>query len=87
MGDKIIKRIKIPFEKGAPFNNGKQYLDRADDDFFGVMVNGQAVFISREHARELEITETELSVDLPLWYITHKSLEIFIDTSDEPTLF
>lgn len=87
MSEKIVKRIVIPFDNKKTFANGKPYLDRPADTYVGIMIDGAAVFIDRDKAKELTISDKDLSADLPLWYIEHKGLEIFIDTSDEPTLF
>lgn len=86
MSDTIKKRIVIPFSEKT-FANGKPFLDRPADTYVGIMIEDRAVFIDRDKAKELTISDKDLSVDLPLWYIEHKGLEIFIDTSDEPTLF
>lgn len=82
-----IEKIVIPFEKdGKTFNNGNFYFEHAD--YIGVMVNGQAVFIGRDKFhKDAIITEDSITFELPFWFIEKKSLEIFIDTSDTPSLF
>lgn len=82
-----VERVVIPFElDGKTFVNGKCYLEH--EEYIGVMVNGIAVFIGRDKMKSVpEITETELIVDLPFWFIESKSLELFVDTSDNPSLF
>lgn len=82
----IYKKITIPFEpEGKRFVNGKCFLEKPD--FFGVMINNQAVFLNKDELTEIVITEESFSGVLPLWRIENKSLELFIDTSDEPSLF
>lgn len=80
-----IHKITIPNDQ-TKFFNGKPVLEK--EDFFGVMVEGKAVFIGKEYLKgEPEISETSFSCELPYWFIEKKGLEIFIDTSSEPSLF
>lgn len=54
---------------------------------YGLKINGQMIWLPKSQTADVEEKDGTFSVWLPMWLITEKSLEIFIDTSYEPSLF
>ncbi len=60
---------------------------RVTEKAFGIKINGQMIWLAKSQIKDAEVRDGKFSCWCPMWLITEKSLEIFIDTSFEPSLF
>ena len=73
------KLLTIPLEEGESV--------RTTEKAFGLKINGQMVWLPSSQLTDVENSKSEFSCWCPLWLIEKNGLEIFIDTSYEPSLF
>lgn len=73
------ERLMIPAEN----------LEKETEKAYGFRFNEQMVWLPKSQITEFERTPNadKVSFWLPMWLITEKALEIFIDTSYAPSLF
>lgn len=72
------KLLTIPLDGAEPKETEKAH---------GIVVNGQTIWIPKSQIQEFKQENGAVSFWCPMWLITEKSLEFFIDTSFEPSLF
>lgn len=72
------KLVSIPLDGKAT---------RETEKAFCVVVNDQNVWLPKSQISDFKVENDIASFWCPMWLITEKSLEVFIDTSFEPSLF
>lgn len=85
-------KITIPFDQVDQIAPGStRPFIRESDKAYGFKVNGITIWIPKSQIDDFHYRfndhESHIEFYCPLWLITEKSLEYFIDTSHEPSLF
>lgn len=60
---------------------------RESEKAYGLKINGVMIWLPKSQIQEAAEADGVFKCWCPMWLITEKSLEIFIDTSYEPSLF
>lgn len=94
MAGNKLRLLTIPFEKiNMTEPASRTPFVKETDAAYGFTVNGEMVWIPKSQIKDFEYDDV-IKADYPCmrfwcpdWLIEAKSLEIFVDTSYEPSLF
>ncbi len=78
-------KLVIPIGEPELFAGGVPY--RASEKAYGFQANDQVVWLPKSQIEEFSFDGGSIICWCPMWLISEKGLEIFIDTSHEPGLF
>lgn len=57
------------------------------DMAYGIRIDNKTVWLPKSQIQEWEVLNGNVSFWIPEWLIADKGLDIFVDTSYEPSLF
>lgn len=73
-----LKLLTIPLDGKTPSETALAH---------GIAINRVVVWLPKSQIEDWEIKDGSASFYAPEWLITNKGLDMFIDTSHEPSLF
>lgn len=74
---RLESKLSIPFDQ----------WETESPKAYGFRINGQLIWLPKSQVKDWERDEMRITFWLPTWLIEKNSLEVFLDTSDEPSLF
>jgi hypothetical protein len=54
---------------------------------YGIAIEGRVTWFPKSQIQEFKQSDSEISFWCPNWLVVEKTVEIFVDTSYEPSLF